>query len=101
MFADRYHDVHLTSPRQVRAALCYVLNNARRHGERLDPRWGGVDPFSSAWYFDGWSSDTWRREVVPAPGPPPVVPAESWLLASGWRRRGSIGLTEVPSARPS
>jgi REP element-mobilizing transposase RayT len=98
VFSDRYHDVHLTTPRQVRAALCYVLGNARRHGERLDPRWGGVDAFSSAWYFDGWSTDGWRAQVVPPRGEPPVAPAESWLLGTGWRRCGLIGVTEVPGA---
>ena len=98
VFEDRYHDVHLTSPRQVRAALCYVLNNARRHGERLEARFGGIDPFSSAWYFDGWSSDAWRSAVGPPEGPPPVAPAESWRLTAGWRRWGAIGVMEVPPA---
>jgi putative transposase len=32
-FADRYHARYLTSPMQVRRALCYVLNNWRHHGE--------------------------------------------------------------------
>jgi REP element-mobilizing transposase RayT len=99
VFEDRYHDVHLTSPRQVRAALCYVLNNARRHGERLDARFGGVDPFSSAWYFDGWAGDGWRRGLAPPPAPPPVAPAESWLLTTGWRRCGPIELEETPGPR--
>ena len=100
VFDDRYHDVHLTSPRQVRAALCYVLNNARRHGERLDARFGGIDLFSSAWYFDGWSYDGWRLSVGPPAGEPPVAPAESWLLTAGWRRWGRIGVMEVtPAAR--
>ena len=99
VFADRFHDVHLTSPRQVRAALCYVLNNARRHGERLEARWGGIDPFSSAWHFDGWADDGWRRGLSPPDGAPPVAPAESWLLATGWRRRGLIGVEEVPAGR--
>jgi REP element-mobilizing transposase RayT len=98
VFADRYHDVHLTSPRQARAALCYVLNNARRHGERLEARWNGIDPFSSAWHFDGWADDGWRRGLSPPPGAPPVAPAESWLLATGWRQRGLIQLDEVPAA---
>jgi putative transposase len=96
VFADRYHAVSLATPRQVRAALCYVLNNGRRHGERLDSRWGGIDPFSSAWYFDGWSSEAWRSEVSPPVGLAPVAPAESWLLRIGWRRCGLIHVKEVP-----
>ena len=35
VFADRYFDRILKSPRQVRNALCYVLNNARKHGLKL------------------------------------------------------------------
>src|SRR5688572_6832780 len=35
VFADRYFDRILKSPRQVRNALCYVFNNARKHGLKL------------------------------------------------------------------
>jgi hypothetical protein len=34
------------------AAIAFI-QNARRHGEPIDPRFGGMDPFSSAWWFDG------------------------------------------------
>jgi hypothetical protein len=96
VFADRFHAVVVTSPRQVRNTLCYIMNNARRHGERLDPAYNGIDPFSSAWHFDGWSHDHWRRGLDPPPGDPCVAPAESWLLNQGWRRHGTIGVTEMP-----
>jgi REP element-mobilizing transposase RayT len=96
VFADRYHSVLLKSPRQVRHALCYVMQNARRHGEELDRRWGGIDPFTSAWYFHGWADDSWRRSVVPAVGPPPVADARTWLLTTGWRRHRLIGTRERP-----
>ena len=99
VFADRFHAVPVRSPRQLRNALCYVMNNARRHGERLDGGdFGGVDPFSSAWYFDGWSHDRWRRGLDPPRGEPCVAPADSWLMTEGWRRHGAIGITEVPRA---
>ena len=97
VFVDRFHAVPIRSPRQMRNALCYIMNNARRHGERLD-RTNGVDPFSSAWHFDGWSHDRWQRGLDPPKGEPCVVPAESWLLNEGWRRHGPIGVTEVPAA---
>jgi REP element-mobilizing transposase RayT len=97
VFADRFHAVPIRSPRQMRNALCYIMNNARRHGERLDG-YGGIDPFSSAWYFDGWSHDRWRRGLDPPDEKACVVPAESWLMNLGWRRHGSIGVTEVPAA---
>src|SRR5690242_1240817 len=54
VFDDRYHVEILRTPKQTRHALCYVLQNARRHDERIDPRFHGMDPFSSAWWFDGW-----------------------------------------------
>jgi REP element-mobilizing transposase RayT len=96
VLADRFHAVVVTSPRQMRNALCYIMNNARRHGERLEPTYGGIDPFSSAWHFDGWSHDRWRRGVHPPREEPCVVPATSWLLNEGWRKHGAIGVSEVP-----
>ena len=97
VFGDRYHARYIKTPREMRAALCYVLNNARRHGERLSPRWNGIDPFSSAWWFDGWNDDAWRNGLSPPPLRT-VETARSWLLTTGWRRRGLIGIEEVPPA---
>ncbi len=97
VIAERYHEEILRTPQQVRNALCYVMQNARRHGESTAGWVGGVDPFSSARYFDGW-------QVAPAlpalaDGLAPVVsPARTWLLTTGWRRRGLIGLDEMPAA---
>lgn len=98
VFADRYHSVLLRSPRQMRHALCYVMQNARRRGEELDPSWGGIDPFTSAWFFDGWADESWRASLAPATGPPPVCSAQTWLLRTGWRRHRLIGVREVPAA---
>jgi REP element-mobilizing transposase RayT len=98
VFDDRYHCEVIKSPRQTRAALCYVMQNARRHGASIDPRWNGVDPFSSAWWFDGWRDDGWRRGLRP-PDERTVAPAGSWLLRVGWRRHGLLALDEVPAAR--
>jgi putative transposase len=95
VWADRYHLEVLRTPRQVRNALCYVLNNDLRHG--LARRRGCVDVFSSGRYFDGWATappDEASREGEDAP----VAPATSWLLTVGWRRHGLIGLDEVPVA---
>jgi len=98
MFDDRYHVEVITSPRQMRNSLCYVMQNARRHGERLDPRYHGVDPFSSAWWFDGCVDDRWRQGLeLPDPAPP-VARAQSWLLNVAWRRHQLIGVTEMPAA---
>jgi putative transposase len=96
LFAERYHVEVITTPRQMRNALCYVLQNARRHGERLDGKYHGMDPFSSALWFDGWADDRWRRGLEPEDAEPPVAPARSWLLRTGWRRHKLLAITEVP-----
>ncbi len=100
LFDDRYHVEVITTPRQMRNTLCYVLQNARRHDEYLDRRYHGVDPFSSAWWFDGWTDYGWRRGLVQEDADePPVAPGESWLLNTGWKRHRLIAIDEVPAAR--
>jgi hypothetical protein len=86
VFSDRFHARPLSTPREVRSALVYVLHNARHHGLRML----GVDPCSSGPWFDGW-----RQGVVLANGGP-GAPARTWLLRHGWRRRGLIGIEESP-----
>ncbi|HTE56930.1 MAG TPA: transposase [Kofleriaceae bacterium] len=111
VIADRYHSRALLTPREVRAALVYVIQNGKKHasgGEaRLRRSRGWTDPFSSAAYFDGWSPDC--RALVPdrdasahplhrGGAPPPVVPARGWLLRVGWRRAGgTIDTGEMPA----
>ncbi len=87
VFADRFHARALRTPREVRAALVYVLQNARHHGLKLL----GIDPFSSGYWFDGWKE---RPRTVASP---PPLSARAWLLREGWRRCGLIGLRESPS----
>jgi REP element-mobilizing transposase RayT len=100
VFDDRYHLEVLTTPTQVRNALCYVLQNARRHAAKLDPRFHGADPFSSAWWFDGWKDATWKSGLAP-PETRTVAEPKSWLLRVGWQRGrgGLIAIDEVPPAR--
>lgn len=90
VFADRYHARPLRTPREVRHALAYTLNNARKHGVRVE----GLDPCSSASAFDGWRERGARLLVAWVA--PPVTVARSWLLRVGWRRHGPIGVAEVP-----
>jgi putative transposase len=99
VFDDRYHVEVLKTPSQVRHALCYVLQNARRHGIALDRRYHGADPFSSAWWFDGWRDASWKDGLDP-PEQRTVAGAESWLLRGGWSRAkgGRIAIDEVPAA---
>ena len=101
VFTDRYHVVVLRSPRQVRNALVYVINNWRRHGEhrRDHARTWQVDRYASAASFDGWKEREGRPFEPPGWYQPLVTrPAKGWLLAIGWRLHGLIGLTEMPAA---
>src|SRR5690606_25673201 len=91
VFGDRYHAHILRTPREVRNALAYVLNNARHHGiGRLRRDW--IDPYSSAAAFDGWLQPVSRvRFAIP------VAQAHTWLLAKGWRRHGLLDPAIVPA----
>lgn len=90
VFSDRFHARALRTPREVRAAIVYVLQNARHHGLRIL----GVDPFSSGSWFDGWR----QGRVLVASSP--CVPARTWLLSVGWKRHGLIGIEESPRRSP-
>jgi REP element-mobilizing transposase RayT len=104
VFTDRYHETVITSPRQARHALAYVLNNWRRHREDRAERARGwkIDPFATGWAFDGWKerADTpfaWKvRETYK---PIPVWLPKTWLLREGWRRYGLVGVREVPGPK--
>jgi len=98
VFADRYHDHVLKTPREVRNALRYVLANARKHAaegrEVSVPQ--AIDTFSSAPWFDGF------RETVTVRGieamPRPVTDAHTWMLTIGWRRHGLLSVHDLPAA---
>ncbi len=87
VFADRYHTRALATPREVRNALVYVLNNARKHGRVMRE----VDLCSSAPWFTGW-----RTPPRGVRTERPVVDARTWLLREGWRRWGALALDEAP-----
>jgi putative transposase len=90
VFGDRYHARWLRTPREVRNALVYVLQNFRKHiagARRLDPR-------SSAAWFGGW-----RVSAPRPPGPAPVRSPRTWLARVGSLRHGRIDVREMP--RPS
>jgi REP element-mobilizing transposase RayT len=89
VWSDRYHARMLATPREVRNALVYVLANVKKHV----PGTRGVDPRSSARWFDGW-----RRKVAATTEPSPVASARTWLAGVGWRRHGLIDVEEAPRA---
>jgi hypothetical protein len=87
VWSGRYHARALTTPRAVRHALVYVLQNWKKHV----PGARGLDPRSSAAWFSGW------RNVKPTPpASSPVATARTWLARWGWRRHGLIDVREGP-----
>jgi len=91
IWGDRFHARDLTSPREVRKALVYLLGNHIKHGE-----WdvGIIDPFSSAPWFQGF-----MQVLERPPEPSPVEPPRTWLLDWGWHQgRDYIHLGEMPRA---
>jgi len=99
-FAERYHARVLTNPTQVRNTIRYVLCNARRHDAAARGSRYWYDPCSSAHWFDGWKTrlptgEPWMRALSDERRP--TAPAATWLLATGWRRWGPIGLDEMPA----
>ncbi len=104
VFVDRYHVVVIRSPKQMRNALSYCLNNFRKHREDRSglPGTWLLDPFSSAVSFDGWKeleemTEPWH---LPETYRPLVVsPPQSWLLLVGWKIAGPISARAIPSAR--
>jgi REP element-mobilizing transposase RayT len=105
LFNDRYHERALATPREVRNALRYVINNARHHDEAIHlyhhPDW--IDPYSSGRWFDGWrrplthdqpeSFDPYVRRVTAEP--------HTWLRRIGWQRWGLIDFDEIPGGDPT
>src|SRR5512144_1588881 len=97
VFADRYHARSLRTPTEVRRAIVYVLNKARKHGlaigKRPGPGW--IDPYSSAVWFSDWASPP---DAGPRPERVAVTPPETWLLQAGYVRAGGrIRVDESPA----
>ena len=88
LWADRWYGVELTSPRQVRNALIYVLRN---HAKHSSVRGAAIDPLSSAVCFDGFATEP--HGAIHVPG---AIVAQTWLLRVGWKRHGLIRWDEVP-----
>ncbi len=100
--ADRFHARPLASPRSVRHALAYVLNNWRRHGEDRAgvARTWKADPFSSGAVFPDWKELEGSPFLWPLRStyhPLIVFRPRTWLLAEGWRKfHPPISVHEVP-----
>jgi len=101
VFVDRYHAHILKTPREVRNALNYVLNNWRHHREDrgIESMFWEIDPFSTARSFGGWHDladpDT-PRDDLEGLEPLPCAASQTWLLNVGWQRHGLIRVGHVP-----
>ncbi len=89
VFADRYHARVLKTPREVRNALVYVLQNAAKHAKATV---ASFDRFSSAPWFEGWDVAPPALYAIH----PPVAAPRTWLLRVGWRRYGLLSPREAP-----
>jgi putative transposase len=94
---ERYHARSLSTPREVRNCLAYVLNNWRHHREHRGVSWL-VDKYSSGVAFDGWKElGHGARFAVPPDHVELVVRRpRAWLLTTGWLRHGLVSIREVP-----
>src|SRR5687767_223901 len=92
VFADRYHDHVLRSPRDVRNALAYVMRNAHHHAAegRMVQAPHPIDLYSSAPWFDGFRERFTIRGLDITIRP--VADPKTWLLTTGWRRLGLFSL---------
>jgi hypothetical protein len=66
-----------------------VLANAAKHLRAI----AGLDPCSSAPWFDGYREATGRQTRAAL-----TLPPRTWLLRVGWRRHGLISRHESPRA---
>ena len=90
MIAERYHARPLTTAREMRNAIVYVLQNHKHHS----PSRYLVDECSSGPWFTGWAA--------PLPRPPtasPVASPTTDLARRAWRRYGPIRFDEGPAER--
>jgi putative transposase len=95
VFADRYHAHILKTPREVRRALGYVLCNAEKHygvGHGVF-----ADPYSSAAWFQGWSTAVRIGWSPLGERAPPISAPDTWLLKTGWKKRGLLDPRQTPS----
>ena len=107
VFTDRYHREDLGTPRQVRNAINYVINNWRRHGGDRGALFslcnGRLDPYASGMAFEGWRDQIPTEPQIVPRGyePAPVAEPSTWLLRVGWTKADPIDMFATPGPRKS
>lgn len=87
VLGDRYHARVLSTPREVKNAIKYVLFNHEHHVPSRDAKAPPLlDRFSSAPYFMGYAGSVRR----PTTGPPLTGEPLTWLLVDGWKLHGLL-----------
>ncbi len=104
VYADRYQAHVLKTPREVRDAIAYVLNNWHHHDEHRAAvaRGWKIDPYSSGSQFGGWKELAASALLFPPREtyePLSVCLPKTRVLKSGWRRHGLIKAGEVPDGQ--
>ncbi len=93
---DRYHARPLTTPRQMRTSLVYVLLNFRKHLRAP----ACIDPRSSGPSFSGWQHASAIVDLPSATAAATAPPA-TWMARVGWRRAGGpLRVDEHPASAP-
>lgn len=91
VFTERFHVRVLRNPRQVRAALAYIMGNTAKHARQVGrPVPTGYRDRYTVGYFGA-------RTLLPEGTAGMVVPPKTWLLRFGWQR----GTAEATSAKGS
>jgi hypothetical protein len=87
--------VSLDTPTQLRNALVYVLQNAKRHGVTLR---GLLDHCSTAPAFESWRE---QRPVCASEFYPRAM-QRTWGLNKGWllAKGGRLSVHELPKGKP-
>jgi hypothetical protein len=90
---DRYHARPLTTPRQMRTSMVYVLLNFRKHLRAP----ACIDPRSSGQHFSGWQAAPVAPDIAPA-----TVQPGTWMARVGWRLAGGpLRVDEHPGRAPA
>lgn len=90
VWADRYFRRDVVTAREMSAVLRYVFNNAKKHGE-LPPDAIVLDPYSTAWTFDGWDVDIPKPKNAdhwPRPTPRTRLLEKDWITSGLLSRAG-------------
>jgi REP element-mobilizing transposase RayT len=82
VFAERYFARAVQTAKEIKRALAYVLNNARKHGVWSSP--SRPDPFSSGRWYTGWY-EALANTCRPLRAPPVASARDLYLTMPSFR----------------